>query len=363
MYRTMLRAMTDEQRFTVAARLTHGVLGGVVDGALTVSDEASVPQCLHALTPTRTDVPPAQLATSPRTAASDNGSVTASIDDLVAEVFTVLSCPEIRVASAARRRSADAAAEAAAADPVDAMAAAKGRMLSKLARKNTMENVVPVLIALKNMLQAARSPLLGALMQYLKHVFSEYRDDLKGTTVVPRLSVAVGMTVTLWLFCLACLVPEMLAADRQLEQEVEYDLRMYEEQQKQRTAASARRRSSFGSTRSARRVSIGSPIARTPGTAKVNRHSLSLYNMLAGGSHNIHSVQMQRSRSQPTATPLPRATPGTPSALRSPQATLARCSTPRLRARRRLPKYECGRLLVHVNVMTAMLTCDRVSML
>lgn len=239
--------------------------------------------------PTRADLPPAQLATSPRTAASDNGSVTASIDDLVAEVFTVLSCPEIRVASAARRRSADAAAEAAAADPVDAMAAAKGRMLSKLARKNTMENVVPVLIALKNMLQAARSPLLGALMQYLKHVFSEYRDDLKGTTVVPRLSLAVGMTVTLWLLCLACLVPEMLAADRQLEQEVEYDLRMYEEQQKQRTAASARRRSSFGATRSARRVSIGSPIARTPGTAKVSRHSLSLCNMLVGGSHNIHS--------------------------------------------------------------------------
>ena len=355
MYRTMLRAMTDEQRFTVAARLTHGVLGGVVDGALTVSDEASalvVSACTHP--PTRAGVPPAQLATSPRTAVSDNGSVTASIDDLVAEVFTVLSCPEIRVASAARRRSADAAAEAAvAADPVDAMAAAKGRMLSKLARKNTMENVVPVLIALKNMLQAARSPLLGALMQYLKHVFSEYRDDLKGTTVVPRLCVEVGMTVTLWLLCSACLVPEMLAADRQLEQEVEYDLRMYEEQQKQRTAASARRRSSFGSTRSARRVSIGSPIARTPGTAKVNRHSLSLYNMLVGSLHNIHSVQMQRSRSQPTATPLPRATPGTPSALRSPQATLARCSTPRLRARRRLPKYECGHLLVHVSVMTA----------
>lgn len=47
-YRTMLRAMTDEQRFTVAARLTHGVLGGVVDGALTVSDEASVcSACTH----------------------------------------------------------------------------------------------------------------------------------------------------------------------------------------------------------------------------------------------------------------------------------------------------------------------------
>ena len=211
-YRTMLRHMTDEQRFTASARVVHDILGGVVDGvvklpAVSASTMASAPSTAAMLA-----TPGALFATPGRGGADAGGSVA----ELLREAFAVLSCSEIRLSARARRGATEADASGLDVTPAQAaLAAAKGKVMSKLHRKNTVENVVPVLIALKGQLQKGRSPLLGPLMRFMKTLFSDYKQD----------------------------VSDMLAADPQLAQEVEYDLRRFEEQEqaeaRSRAAANA----------------------------------------------------------------------------------------------------------------------------
>ena len=54
-------------------------------------------------------------------------------------------------------------------------AAAKGKLLSHIVKRNVMQNVVPTMAALKHVLEKAHSPLLGALMTCLAHMLKDYR--------------------------------------------------------------------------------------------------------------------------------------------------------------------------------------------
>ena len=74
-------------------------------------------------------------------------------------------------------------------------------MLSKLTQKHVLQNVVPIVIGLKHMLEQSRSPLMRNMMMYMKTLFHDYRHELA----------------------------DMLAADQRLAKEVEYDLRKYDE--------------------------------------------------------------------------------------------------------------------------------------
>lgn len=44
-----------------------------------------------------------------------------------------------------------------------------------------MENIIPILIALKRMLEACHSVLTREVMVYLKVLMKEYREELNGT--------------------------------------------------------------------------------------------------------------------------------------------------------------------------------------
>eukprot|EP00002_Diphylleia_rotans_P028185 TRINITY_DN5686_c0_g1_i2.p1 TRINITY_DN5686_c0_g1~~TRINITY_DN5686_c0_g1_i2.p1 ORF type:complete len:343 (+),score=75.52 TRINITY_DN5686_c0_g1_i2:249-1277(+) len=83
-----------------------------------------------------------------------------------------------------------------------AITAARNHILSQISKKNLMENIIPIVIELKHFLERKHSPYLRNLMLYLKDLMKEYRDE----------------------------VTDILAADRQLASEVEYDLRMLEQQ-------------------------------------------------------------------------------------------------------------------------------------
>jgi len=79
------------------------------------------------------------------------------------------------------------------------MAAAKGKLLSKIVKKNVIENIVPIIIHLKHLLEEKHSPLLGPLMQYLTDLMKDYKSEIS----------------------------EIMIADKQLAKELDYDLRQF----------------------------------------------------------------------------------------------------------------------------------------
>jgi hypothetical protein len=91
-----------------------------------------------------------------------------------------------------------------------------------------MENVVPIVIELKKLLEKHRSPLLGDLMTLLKELVIDYRDEINGSSFLyPSL-----LQMSLWrisisdlsLYISFCLCVTEILVDKQLIKELEYEL-------------------------------------------------------------------------------------------------------------------------------------------
>jgi condensin-2 complex subunit D3 len=174
-YAKMLAWMTPEQRVTVASKLVHDVLGAVLDGTMP-------------LAATHGDAGDASAWNAPA----------GSTEALVLEVLQVLGSRNIRLGGVEGAAEDDDAADGNPMAAVTAgLAAAKTRVLSRLARRSLLEHALPVLAALRGVLAAARSPLLRALMAHLAALFAEHGAAIR----------------------------ECGALDRQLVEELEFDLR------------------------------------------------------------------------------------------------------------------------------------------
>ncbi|XP_072526463.1 condensin-2 complex subunit D3 [Salminus brasiliensis] len=162
-YRFLLKNFTDEQRFNITTRISQDVLALFVDSELPLDADGA---------------------------------------ELLADVFDVLSLKEIKLTAMSGPASGDE-------PPEDEMAAAKAvlqkKLVSQVQKKNFVENVIPMVIALKNMLEEHRSPVLKHLMAYLQVTMQDYRSEVK----------------------------ELFVADEQLAAEVEYNLKMFEKQKEQ----------------------------------------------------------------------------------------------------------------------------------
>ncbi len=77
------------------------------------------------------------------------------------------------------------------------LSSAKGKLLSKISRKQLVETVLPILSTLKTTLEKSHSPLLKNLMRYLVCIFSQFKKEVNDT----------------------------LASDQTLLQEIKYDMR------------------------------------------------------------------------------------------------------------------------------------------
>lgn len=124
----------------------------------------------------------------------------AETKDVVADALWALGSQEIRLSASKGREGEDedlggedggnnAAAKAA--------ESAKGKLIGKIARKNLVENVVPIMIALKSDMEKARSPMVGQLMRCLREVVAQYKSE----------------------------AADLFAADPRLASEIEYDMR------------------------------------------------------------------------------------------------------------------------------------------
>jgi len=70
----------------------------------------------------------------------------------------------------------------------------------QLTKKNTIENILPILVSLKRHLESLHSPLLRQLMLALRTIVKEYRLEME----------------------------DLLASDRQMANEIEFDIRQFD---------------------------------------------------------------------------------------------------------------------------------------
>ncbi|KAI4878686.1 hypothetical protein NFI96_030339 [Prochilodus magdalenae] len=174
-YRFLLKNFTDEQRFNITTRISQDILACFVDSELPLDAEGA---------------------------------------ELLADVFDVLSLKEIKLTAMSGPAPGDD-------PPEDEMAVAKAvlqkKLVSQVQKKNFVENVIPMVIALKNMLEEHRSPVLKHLMAYLQVTMQDYRTEVK----------------------------ELFAADEQLAAEVEFNLKVFEKQKEQEQQELAQQLSNF----------------------------------------------------------------------------------------------------------------------
>ncbi|TRY62148.1 hypothetical protein TCAL_11306, partial [Tigriopus californicus] len=172
LYRFMLECMSDEQRFQTTYRLCKDILEGAVEGQVVLGHESY---------------------------------------DLLRDTFRCLSCEEIKLASL--KSKADEPDEAnntgiAVGQTTDMsgaiQSALKKNIISQVVKKNVIENIIPIIIALKHRLEELGSGLIDDLMNYLRELMKDYKNEVK----------------------------DMLAADKNLATEIEKDLKKWEEEQK-----------------------------------------------------------------------------------------------------------------------------------
>ncbi|XP_042329911.1 condensin-2 complex subunit D3 [Sceloporus undulatus] len=163
-YKFLLEHFTDEQRFNITSKISLNVLACFVDGVLPLDMDAS---------------------------------------ELLSDTFEILSCKEIKLSAMRSRLEDDIQPdedELAMANVV--MQVAQKKLISQVQKKHFIENVIPIITSLKTLLEQNRLPALRDLMNYLREVMQDYRNEVK----------------------------EFFAMDKQLAAELEYDMKKYEEQ-------------------------------------------------------------------------------------------------------------------------------------
>ncbi|NWT61450.1 CNDD3 protein, partial [Erythrocercus mccallii] len=163
-YTFLLDHFTDEQRFNITTKISHNILACFVDEILPLDLEGS---------------------------------------ELLSDTFAVLSCKEIKLSSMRSKPEEDIQPdedEMAMANAV--MQVAQKKLISQVQKKNFIENIIPIITSLKSLMEQKRIPALKDLMNCLREMMQDYRNEIK----------------------------DFFAVDKQLAAELEYDMKKYEEQ-------------------------------------------------------------------------------------------------------------------------------------
>ncbi|XP_004298132.1 PREDICTED: condensin-2 complex subunit D3 [Fragaria vesca subsp. vesca] len=143
-------------------------------------------------------------------AAASDGML--NLDDITGQsvlqdAFQIIACKEIRIPSN-RGLSSDAGdIDEEGAD--NGGAAAKGRAITQALKKGLIQSTIPIFIELKRLLESKNSPLIGSLMECLRIILKDYRNEIE----------------------------DILVADKQLQKELIYDMQKYEKAKTKSTAA------------------------------------------------------------------------------------------------------------------------------
>ncbi|KAG7547404.1 Armadillo-type fold [Arabidopsis suecica] len=159
-YITLLKQMAPEHLLATFAKLCAEILAAASDGMLNIEDVTG--------------------------------------QSVLQDAFQILACKEIRL-SVSRGASSDTAEIEEEGGDSNA-AAAKGRAITQAVRKGLIQNTIPIFIELKRLLESKNSPLTGSLMDCLRVLLKDYKNEIE----------------------------EMLVADKQLQKELVYDMQKHE---------------------------------------------------------------------------------------------------------------------------------------
>jgi len=201
-YRFMLSMMTNEQKFNICAQIVTTLLAAFVDAEEKID------------LPTTIDEPGGQ-------ALSDG--------------LSLLCCKEMRICFTTQKAGQDE--EAPEGDKASADAA-RG-VLSSILKRNMCENIVPVIVQLKNLMESKRSPFLKHVRHCLREILRDFKDDLE----------------------------VMLAGDVQLAREIAHDFQAGDATDEANEAAVVPISKNAALSGASRRVSLSS-MMRTPGGPK-----------------------------------------------------------------------------------------------
>ena len=125
--------------------------------------------------------------------------------------------------------------------------AAKGRAVTQVAKKNLIQVAVPIFIELKRLLESKNSPLTGCLMECLRALLKDYKNEIE----------------------------EILVADKQLQRELLYDMQKYEAGKGEGKAAAEFEAGPSGTARSpARQTPAGAAAANVDASARATVRSV-----------------------------------------------------------------------------------------
>lgn len=125
------------------------------------------------------------------------------------DAFQILACKEIRIST--NRASTSDAADMEEEGGNNAAAAARGRVITQAVKKGLIQNTIPIFIELKRLLESKNSPLIGSLMECLRVLLKDYKNE----------------------------IDDMLVADKQLQKELIYDMQKYESEKAKSKVAEA----------------------------------------------------------------------------------------------------------------------------
>lgn len=150
------------------------------------------------------------------------------------DTLVILGCKEIKLSLIVNKTPDENMDEEDMAAAV--IATAKKNLITQVMKKNVIENIVPIVTSLKHLLETKRSPVLKELMLYLRELVKDFKNEIK----------------------------EILISDKQLANEIEFDLRKFEEQQKLEELQRQRQPSPLPDLNVNRRMSISCAVAPSP---------------------------------------------------------------------------------------------------
>ncbi|KAK9099343.1 hypothetical protein Syun_026388 [Stephania yunnanensis] len=170
-YITLLKQMAPEHLLATFAKLCSEILAAVPDGLLNLDDVTG--------------------------------------QSVLQDALQILSSKEIRVLSnrGASTDPTEMDEEGSGADP----SIARRRMVAQVAKKSFIQNAVPIFIELKRLLESKKSPLIGCLMECLRVLLKDYKNEIE----------------------------DILVADKQLQKELIYDMQKYEAAKTKATVSEA----------------------------------------------------------------------------------------------------------------------------
>ncbi|XP_062203117.1 uncharacterized protein LOC133905370 [Phragmites australis] len=162
-YVSLLKQMAPEHLLATSAKLCAEILAAACDGLLSVDDAAG--------------------------------------RAVLQDALQILACKEMRIHPNICSDNSEMDEEGGeGGGTASALLAAKGRAVTQVAKKNLIQIAVPIFIELKRLLESKNSPLSGCLMECLRALLKDFKNEIE----------------------------EILVADKQLQKELLYDMQKYE---------------------------------------------------------------------------------------------------------------------------------------